>query len=77
MKVNEQLRKKYVTDKLVQFFPGDTDAKFGYIRDVDEFGFIYEITKARRNCDLGVYFRNHASNFTFKELNDAEKKAIL
>lgn len=61
-------KSKYVTNKKVQIYPGDTYSKFGYIRDVDELGFTYEVTEATHHADLGVYFVNHACQFTYKEI---------
>lgn len=59
----------YATGKLVRIFPSDTHWKEGYIRNVDDLGWTYEVTRAERECDLGVYFRNHASTFSFQYLD--------
>lgn len=61
-------KEKYVTGKKVQFFPNDTYWKKGYIRDVDDLGFTYEVTEAKRKEDIGIFFKNHSYPFTFKEL---------
>lgn len=61
-------KSKYVTGKLVQIFPGDTYYKEGYIRDVDDLGFTYEVTKASHQSDVGIFFINHACKFQYKEL---------
>lgn len=61
-------KSRYVTGKLVQFFPNDTYRKEGYIRDVDDLGFTYEVTGAFRESDKGIFFINHSHSFVFKEL---------
>lgn len=55
----------YLNRKCV-IFPSDTYRKIGYIRKIDDLGITYEVTKAERDDDKGVYFRNHASNFSVK-----------
>ena len=60
----------YVTGKKVRFFPNDTYKKDGYIRNVDDLGWTYEVTDAQKKSDIGMHFRNHASNFCFQELKE-------
>ena len=66
-------KEKYI-NKYVQFFPGDATAKYGYIRDVDDLGWTFEITKTNRQYSSdyveGIYFRNHASNFSFRFMEE-------
>lgn len=51
---------------LVQFYPGDTDSKFGYILEVTDHGFIIEVTESRCNGHpVGTMFISHSSPFTF------------
>lgn len=61
-------KSRYVNNKLVQFFPNDTYRKEGYIRDVDDLGFTYEITNSSKKEDKGVFFRSHSEGLIFKEL---------
>lgn len=46
-------------------FPCDTYRKTGYIKNIDDLGITYEVTKGREE-DKGVYFCNHSSNFSVK-----------
>ena len=62
----ETLKENYVTGKLVQFFPNDTYKKFGYIRNVDELGFFYDVIKSTDPNDIGSYFRSHSMGLVFK-----------
>ena len=51
---------------LVQFYPGDTDSKFGYILEVTDRGFIIEVTESKsRSYPVGTMFISHSSPFTF------------
>lgn len=56
----------YTRYKKVQIYPGDTYHKYGRIINVDDFGITYEVTEASRDCDKGIFFCNHATQFTFK-----------
>ena len=62
----ETLKENYVTGKLVQFFPNDIYKKLGYIRNVDEFGFFYEVTECSDPREIGSYFRSHSKGLVFK-----------
>ncbi len=59
--------KNYVNRKCV-IFPGDTQRKIGYIRNIDDLGITYEVTECSDKNNIGIYFRNHASNFSVKFL---------
>ena len=61
-------KSRYVTGKLVELFPHDAYKKEGYIRDVDDLGFTYEVTKCQKPEYKGIFFRSHSSGLTFKEL---------
>lgn len=65
--------KDYV-DKFVQIYPNDTYSKWGYIRRVDDLGFLYEITKANEESDLGIFFVSHSTLFRFKLMEESETK---
>ena len=65
--------KDYV-DKFVQIYPNDTHSKWGYIRRVDDLGFLYEITKANEKSDLGIFFVSHSTLFRFKLMEESETK---
>ena len=71
MKENS-LKAKYVNGDYLQFFPGEGFPKYGYIRDVDEFGFTYEVIDSWCGDDRGVFFRSHSCGFAFRK---AEKPA--
>ena len=58
---------KYVTGELVQFFPHDNVKKYGYIRDVDDYGFTYEVTECRDKNEIGIFFRSHSLGLTWKQ----------
>lgn len=59
-------------DKFVQIYPSDTYSKWGYIRRVDDLGFLYEITKAEQKSSLGIFFASHSLGFKFKLMDVSE-----
>ena len=59
--------KDYINRKCI-IFPGDTTTKKGYIRKIDDLGITYEVTECLNSEYKGIYFRNHASNFSVKFL---------
>ena len=59
--------KDYINRKCV-IFPADTTTKIGYIRKIDDLGITYEVTECSDNECKGIFFRNHASNFSVKFL---------
>lgn len=61
----EYNKENYINRKVI-FFPNDSYRKEGYIRNIDDLGYTYEVTAAFRDKDKGIYFRNHASNFSFQ-----------
>ena len=68
-------KEKYVTGKLVHFFPHDIDKKFGYIKDVDDLGFSYEVLYSTDFRELGTFFRSHSLGLSYKdaELSDVRR----
>lgn len=59
-------------NKFIKIYPNDTYSKWGYIRKVDDIGFLYEVTKANNKSDLGVFFVSHSMGFRYK-LDDEDK----
>ena len=60
----------YTRYKKVQFYPNDTDAKYGRIIAADGIGFTYEVTEANRECDKGKFFVSHGAPFKFKVIEE-------
>lgn len=61
---------KYVTGKLVELYPNEKGWRKGYIRDVDDLGFVYEVTQAFDSRELGVYFVSHSKGIEYKEVEN-------
>ena len=62
---------KDLIGKTIQLWPGDTYSKSGIIKDVDDFGWLIEITKAAPSSDYEVgseYYINHSRPLVFKIL---------
>ena len=59
--------KEHYVGKAIQLFPGDTYRKFGVIKNVDDLGWIVEITESK--CDHykagQEYFISHSYEFKF------------
>ena len=66
--MDDKTRAKYVTGKKVQFYPNDTYSKYGYIRDVDDLGFTYEVTESSDASARGTFFRSHSQGLIYKEV---------
>lgn len=62
--------KEYYVGKKIQLYPNDTYSKFGVIKNVDDLGWIIQITAVenkRGNYEVGKeYFISHSTNFSFK-----------
>lgn len=62
---------KYMTDtylgKEVQIYPGDTYSKFGIVRDINDNGVAFEITRseASRYRVGDIVFISYSNNLTF------------
>lgn len=73
------MAKNYMKDtylnKEVQIYPGDTYSKFGIVRDINENGVVFEITRAERGASQykvgNIYFIAYSNNLTFKLTNEA------
>lgn len=54
--------------KKIQLYPGDTDSKYGIIKNVDDLGWTIKITSSSsRSWVAGQeYFVSHSKNFTFE-----------
>lgn len=54
--------------KKIRLYPADTDPKYGIIKNVDDLGWIIQITSSSsRYWVVGQeYFISHSKNFTFE-----------
>ena len=64
----EYNKEKYVNGKKIRIYPNDTYKKDGYILDVDDLGFTYEVTDAERERDKGIYFVSHSIGLRYHEI---------
>ena len=51
-------------------FPGDYYRKEGYIRNIDDLGYTYEVVECINPEYIGVFFRNHTSNFEVQFIDE-------
>lgn len=66
--------KETFLNKEVQIYPGDTYSKFGIVRDINENGVVFEITRSNEtsNYKVGnIYFIAYSNNLTFKLTKEA------
>lgn len=61
-------------NKFVKIYPNDTYSKWGYIRRVDDIGFLYEVTKANEKESLGTFFVSHSMGLRYKLVEEDENK---
>lgn len=60
---------EYLNRKCV-IFPGDYYRKEGYIRNIDDLGYTYEVVECINPEYIGVFFRNHTSNFEVQFIDE-------
>lgn len=67
VEVNWRKKMERFMNVLVQFYPGDTNSKFGYILEVTDHGFIIEVTESySRSYPVGrTMFISNSTPFTF------------
>ncbi len=60
-------------NKEVQIYPGDTYSKFGVVKDINENGVVFEITRSEaQQYRVGdIVFISYSNNLTFKLPNEA------
>lgn len=68
--------KETFLNKEVQIYPGDTYSKFGIVRDINENGVVFEITRAdshayQYNKVGDTIFISYSNNLTFKLTKEA------
>lgn len=63
----EYMKKTYL-NKEVQIYPGDTNSKYGIVRDINEQGVVFEITRSHvDHYKVGdLYFIAFSARLTFK-----------
>ena len=66
----DKVYKEHLIGQEVQIYPGDTDYKFGLIRDIDDNGVLFEITRSKdRNFRPGkLMFISFSARLTFEEI---------
>jgi hypothetical protein len=67
------MKKKFL-NKEVQIYPGDTYYKYGIVRDINEAGAVFEITRTNAdNYTCGsLHFISWAANLSFKMVDCKE-----
>lgn len=66
--------KETYLNKEVQIYPGDTYSKFGIVRDINENGVVFEITRSNvSHYRIGdLVFIAYSNNLTFSLVKDAK-----
>ena len=72
-KIKEEKKMNYLESFIgqeVQLFPGDTYYKYARLLEINEYGYVFKITRCANGCEYRVgdtVFFNHSCNVEFKK----------